>query len=87
MIVHLGMNPNSGWRPPIEHRVMSMKFVIMNILSHVCKHTYICKILVCCYFSFRRWPDINSLKNGKVFLFYLLFYASIQSTNCNRWYF
>ena len=35
MIVHLGMNPDSGRRPSIDHRLMSMKFVIMSILFHV----------------------------------------------------
>ena len=35
IIVHLGLNPNSGGRPPIDNRKMRIRVVIIGIL-HVC---------------------------------------------------
>lgn len=36
MIIHFGINPDSGGRPPIDRRVMRIRTVMMGILFHVC---------------------------------------------------
>ena len=36
IIVHLSLNPNSGGRPPIDNRIMRIRFVMIGILLHVC---------------------------------------------------
>ena len=35
MIIHFGINPDSGGRPPIESRVAIIRLVMMGILFHV----------------------------------------------------
>lgn len=35
MIIHLGVNPDSGGSPPIESRVSIVKVVVIGILFHV----------------------------------------------------
>lgn len=35
MIIHLGINPDSGGSPPIESRVSMVRVVITGILFHV----------------------------------------------------
>lgn len=35
MIIHFGINPDSGGRPPIESRVTIIRLVMMGILFHV----------------------------------------------------
>ena len=36
IIVHLGVNPNSGGRPPIDNTMMRLRVVMIGILLHVC---------------------------------------------------
>lgn len=36
MIIHFGINPDSGGNPPIDKRVMRTRAVIMGALFHVC---------------------------------------------------
>ena len=36
IIIHLGLNPNSGGRPPIGNRMMRIRVVMIGILLHVC---------------------------------------------------
>ena len=36
IIVHLGLNPNGGGRPPIDNRMMKIRVVMIDILLHVC---------------------------------------------------
>lgn len=35
MIIHFGMNPDRGGRPPIDRRVTRTRTVIMGVLFHV----------------------------------------------------
>lgn len=35
MIIHLGMNPESGGSPPMESRVSIVRVVVMGVLFHV----------------------------------------------------
>lgn len=35
MIIHFGINPDSGGRPPIDRRVMRTKTVMTGALFHV----------------------------------------------------
>ena len=36
IIIHLGLNPNSGGRPPIDNRMMRIRVVMIDIVLHVC---------------------------------------------------
>ena len=36
IIIHLGLNPNSGGRPPIDNRMMRIRVVMIGILLTVC---------------------------------------------------
>ncbi|CAM9188270.1 unnamed protein product [Rangifer tarandus platyrhynchus] len=36
IIIHLGLNPNSGGRLPIDNRMMRIRVVMIGILLHVC---------------------------------------------------
>ena len=36
IIVHLGLNPNSAGRPPIDNRCMRIRVVMIVIFWHVC---------------------------------------------------
>ena len=36
MIIHFGVNPDSGGSPPIDRRVMRTRVVMMGVLFHVC---------------------------------------------------
>ena len=36
IIVHLGLNPNGGGRPPIDNRMMRIRVVMIDIVLHVC---------------------------------------------------
>ena len=36
IIIHFGMNPDSGGSPPIDRRVKRIRTVITGILFHVC---------------------------------------------------
>lgn len=36
MIIHFGINPDSGGSPPIDRRVMRTRIVMMGALFHVC---------------------------------------------------
>lgn len=36
IIIHLGINPDSGGSPPIDRRVMRIRTVITGILFQVC---------------------------------------------------
>ena len=36
IIIHLGLNPNTGGRLPIDNRMMRIRVVMIGILLHVC---------------------------------------------------
>lgn len=36
IIIHFGINPDSGGSPPIDRRVMRTRIVMMGVLFHVC---------------------------------------------------
>lgn len=36
MIIHFGINPDSGGSPPIDRRVISIRLVMTGVLFHVC---------------------------------------------------
>ena len=36
MIIHFGVNPDSGGSPPIDRRVMRTRVVMTGVLFHVC---------------------------------------------------
>ena len=35
MIIHLGMNPDSGGRPPMDSKVIRISVVVRGVLFHV----------------------------------------------------
>lgn len=37
IIIHLGMNPDRGGRPPMDSKVIRISVVIRGILFHVCE--------------------------------------------------
>ena len=36
MIIHFGINPDSGGSPPIDRRVMRTRVAMTGVLFHVC---------------------------------------------------
>lgn len=37
MIIHLGTNPDSGGRPPMDSKVIRISVVVRGVLFHVCE--------------------------------------------------
>lgn len=37
MIIHLGINPDSGGRPPMDSKVIRINVVVRGVLFHVCE--------------------------------------------------
>ena len=52
MIIHFGINPDSGGRPPIESRVTIIRLVMTGILFHVWDRDKVVGYLllvICCW--------------------------------------